>query len=216
MAKGKLETIRDIYQREQEKGDDGHPLREVWKWAEDGKTTRDRSERFEALSAWARKKEREADEKDIRKLWDANAESYRERFRFLDEKADKAAKKRQEEDEANDGPITSFDGKPVTKDWAVVLQMCRDTGLWHGGLNSGYRSPAYSTQLCIQICGSPTCPGRCAGASSNHSKSSIPAGAAVDVSDPAGFRQALIRIGRSELHNALGAADPWHFSISGR
>jgi hypothetical protein len=164
-----------------------------------------RSQRFEALSAWARKKEREADDKDTREAWDFNAETYRKKYRFFKDKADKPP--------PSNG-VGTFDGKPVAAWWVAILTEARKTGLWNGGLNSGYRTPAYSTQLCQQICGAPTCPGRCAGATSNHAR--LDAGAAVDVSDPGGFRNALVRIGHAELHNALGAADPWHFSVSGR
>lgn len=110
---------------------------------------------------------------------------------------------------------TTFDGKEVASWIAYWLRLSREAG-WDGYVISGYRSPAYSTSLCISICGAPSCPGRCAGASSNHSGSVFPAGA-VDV-DPAHatqFAQIQQQIG-SPLHNLLGAADPNHFSYSGR
>lgn len=66
----------------------------------------------------------------------------------------------------------------------------------------------------MQMCGKPQCPGKCAGASSNHAGSKAPAGAA-DVSDFVTFGNECKRLG-VPLHNALGAQDPVHFSTSGR
>jgi hypothetical protein len=114
--------------------------------------------------------------------------------------------------------IVSFDGKPVAEWLAYRLEAARRAG-WGGGLNSGWRSPEYSEQLCYQICGAPTCPGRCAGKTSNHTKNVYPEGA-IDVSDPANFaavmRQLANRIPGVVIFNALGNSDPWHMSASGR
>lgn len=114
--------------------------------------------------------------------------------------------------------IVSFDGKPVAEWLAYRLEAARAAG-WNGGLNSGYRSPEYSEQLCYQICGAPSCPGRCAGRSSNHTKNVYPYGA-VDVSDYANFGAIMRRLANQipgvVIYNALGAADPWHHSSSGR
>lgn len=104
--------------------------------------------------------------------------------------------------------VGSFDSKPVAVWMIPILISARNNG-WGGTLTSGYRSPEYSEQLCYGICDAPVCPGRCAGRTSNHTKNVKPEGA-VDVSDPAGFAQA-----QSTLRNALGAADPWHYSVSG-
>jgi hypothetical protein len=199
-----LKEIRDIYSREKKKKD-GRPLGALWDWAMEPKSPKQRSERFEVLSAWARKKERAASDKDTREAFDLNAEQYRKKYRFFKEKADKPAPAK---------GVRTFDGKPVAAWWAPILSDVRRTGTWRGSLTSGFRSPEFSEQLCRQICGAPTCPGRCAGRTSNHTK--LDAAAAVDVSDPAGFRAGLVEIGKGELHNALGAADPWHFSRSGR
>jgi hypothetical protein len=111
--------------------------------------------------------------------------------------------------------IVQFDGKPCAAWIARDLQKIRDLG-WDGFLLSGYRTPAYSTGLCIAICGAPTCPNRCAGATSNHSKYVEPEGAA-DL-DPGHLAQALslLRQIGSPLHNAIGPTDPNHVSASGR
>ena len=120
-------------------------------------------------------------------------------------------KRREYERQHQQAPQTgvgTYDGKPIAAWMIPTMNAARSNG-WGGTLTSGYRSPAYSTALCYQICGAPTCPGRCAGATSNHTKNARPDGA-VDVSDPYGFDSA-----QGTLHNNLGAADPWHFSSSG-
>jgi hypothetical protein len=110
--------------------------------------------------------------------------------------------------------VVTFDGKPCAHWIAKILKAARESGVWRGGLNSGYRSPEYSEQLCYQICGAPTCPGRCAGRSSSHSGSKFPNGAA-DVSDPEGL-EAFCRSHNRPLRGlVLGPTDPWHFSRTG-
>lgn len=111
------------------------------------------------------------------------------------------------------GDVVQWEGKPVVEWIAYWLERSRKAG-WTGGVNSGYRSPEYSEQLCYEICGAPSCPGRCAGRSSNHTQKGYPNGA-VDVSEPEQFGQIQVRIG-SPLKNLLGSADPWHYSASGR
>jgi hypothetical protein len=87
---------------------------------------------------------------------------------------------------------------------------------WRGQLISGWRSPEHSEQLCFEICGRPTCPGRCAGRASNHSKKQKPGGA-VDVSDHARFGGLMERCPfRPRIFNTLGPVDPGHFSSTGR
>jgi hypothetical protein len=111
--------------------------------------------------------------------------------------------------------VSSFDGKPVASWLVPYLKWARADG-WRGGLSSGWRDPVYSEQLCYKICGRPSCPGRCAGRSSNHSGSVKPRGA-IDVSDPSTFAEKMKKCPYSpKLFNALGAADPWHFSSTGR
>jgi hypothetical protein len=107
--------------------------------------------------------------------------------------------------------LTTFDGVTVAAWFVPWLTKIRNAG-WGGHVVSGYRDPAYSTQLCYGMCGAPSCPGRCAGASSNHSGKVYPAGA-VDVTDYYTFERLAYSVG-SPLRNHL-PADPVHFSVSG-
>jgi peptidoglycan hydrolase-like protein with peptidoglycan-binding domain len=110
--------------------------------------------------------------------------------------------------------IDTFDGKQVAAWMKPYLVWARENG-WSGELNSGWRDPAYSERLCLDICGAPRCPGRCAGRSSNHSGSVKPAGS-IDVSNPAQFGELMKRCPyEPKLINRLGAKDPWHYSVSG-
>ncbi len=116
--------------------------------------------------------------------------------------------------------IGSFDGKPVAKWMIPKLQWARAHG-WQGRLVSGWRSIAYSIQLCYNMCGRPSCPGRCGGASTNHVKADPLPGivnGAIDVSDYTRFGQLMRRSDcpGPRIFNALGARDPVHFSPSGR
>lgn len=89
--------------------------------------------------------------------------------------------------------IVVFDGRQCVEDLAYWLDLARKNG-WLGVLISGFRTPEYSTQLCIAMCGNPTCPGRCAGATSNHSKLTYP-GPAGDLTDYIRAEDVLARIG---------------------
>jgi hypothetical protein len=110
--------------------------------------------------------------------------------------------------------VTRFDGKPVAKTAVPLLQWARKNG-WRGVLVSGWRDPKYSQSLCFRMCGRPSCPGRCAGLASNHVGSS-PAKFAMDVSDYSNFGSLMRRCPlKPDVHNALGARDPVHFSPSG-
>lgn len=109
--------------------------------------------------------------------------------------------------------VGKFDGIPVAKAAIPILQWCRQNG-WHGHLVSGYRTPAYSESLCFAMCGHPTCPGRCAGRSTNHAYAQ-PDRFAVDVSDYVTFRSVVARCPlQPHIHNSL-PIDPVHFSPSG-
>lgn len=192
------------------------PLRRLRHWARQPKGKKGRHKRWSALANFAKSRIKLARKKGNPKrlkLWVAQRKHYRKKKRYLKKQIDRAAERKAKESASG---IVTLDGKPVTADWARVLVTCRATGIWKGYLLSGWRSPAYSEGLCIQICGAPQCPGRCAGRASNHSQNSIPEGAAVDVTDHVNFRRALIVIGRPELHNAIGSSDPNHFSITGR
>lgn len=109
--------------------------------------------------------------------------------------------------------VTTFDGRPIAAWIKPYLVWARANG-WRGTVNSGWRSPAYSASLCQRICNAPRCPGLCAGASSNHSGSSKPAGA-VDVSDYGTFGRLMHSCPYSPaLRNAL-PRDPVHYSATG-
>lgn len=108
-----------------------------------------------------------------------------------------------------------FDGKPVAKCAIPILKWARANG-WRGFLNSGWRSIAYSISLCFRICGRASCPGRCAGAGTNHVGRSCDR-FAVDVSDYVTFERLMARCPhKPRIKNLLDARDPVHFSPSGR
>lgn len=110
--------------------------------------------------------------------------------------------------------VVTIDGKQVAAWIAKWVLEAREKGLWHGYVVSGYRSPEYSTSICIGMCDHPTCPGTCAGASSNHSGLVFPAGAVdVDVAHRSEFANAMAKLG-APLRNDL-ANDPNHFSATG-
>lgn len=110
--------------------------------------------------------------------------------------------------------VGRFDGKPVAKCAVPLLTWARQNG-WDGQLVSGWRDPKYSQSLCYNMCGRPSCPGRCAGMSSNHVGSS-PSRFAMDVSDYNNFGRVIARCPlQPKVHNSLGARDPVHFSPSG-
>jgi len=107
--------------------------------------------------------------------------------------------------------VGTIDGKQVAK-WIIpYVKKARQMG-WKGTVTSGYRSPAYSEQLCMNMCGAPSCPGTCAGKSSNHSGKVYPAGA-IDVSEPESFG-AIMRKINAPLKNDL-PSDPVHYSYTG-
>jgi peptidoglycan hydrolase-like protein with peptidoglycan-binding domain len=110
--------------------------------------------------------------------------------------------------------VATFDGRPVAAWMVPYLEWARQNG-WKGTLNSGWRDPAYSEHLCLNMCGRPSCPGKCAGRTSNHAGSVKPAGA-VDVSDYVTFGHLMARCPYTpKLQNRLGARDPVHYSVSG-
>jgi hypothetical protein len=93
------------------------------------------------------------------------------------------------------------------------LQKIRDAG-WNGIVVSGARTAEHSEELCFGMCGQPSCPGTCAGRSSNHVVDAGYPDGALDVSEYTVFAQKAREVG-APLINALGAADPVHFSPSG-
>jgi hypothetical protein len=145
------------------------------------------------------------------------------------EKKYKALKKDREEDNkpsgGNSGGSVGFSvpsrrWNPYSRsipNWMIPWLDKSDANGWNGVVVSGVRTPAYSQQLCYNMCGAPTCPGRCAGIYSNHNMTAsqgYPYGA-LDVSDYYTFERVQWAIG-SPLKNSLCAADPVHFSVSGR
>lgn len=110
--------------------------------------------------------------------------------------------------------VGTFDGVPVAKTAIPVLKWCREHGGWKGRLVSGYRTPAYSESLCFAICGRPSCPGRCAGRSTNHAYAT-PERFAIDVSDYVNFGHIVAQCPiKPKMHNAL-PNDLVHFSPQG-
>lgn len=115
--------------------------------------------------------------------------------------------------------VGTFDGKSVAKVAIPIMRWCREVGhdgeKWEGDLVSGWRDPKYSQSLCYRMCGRPSCPGRCAGLTSNH-VGDTPTKFAIDVSDYARFARVVAHCPiKPHIHNSLGAQDPVHFSPSG-
>lgn len=134
----------------------------------------------------------------------------RDEARHLRRKHAILEKRRKEE--SQDGLI-EIDGRQVAAWIGRWVLKARAAGLWHGTVSSGYRDPQYSRELCENMCGAPSCPGRCAGESSNHSGKVFPAGA-VDVTDYWQFGEAMRKLG-APLKNSLASTDPVHFSYTG-
>jgi hypothetical protein len=110
--------------------------------------------------------------------------------------------------------VATFDGRPVANWLKSYLDFAREKG-WKGTITSGFRDPEESEELCLRQCGQPSCPGTCAGRTSNHSGKTKPKGA-VDVSDIARFARLMERCPlEPRIFNALGAKDPEHFSATG-
>lgn len=101
------------------------------------------------------------------------------------------------------------DGKKVN--W-LLLAMQHG---WSGNLTSGVRTAAHSVELCLEICGARSCPGRCAGETSNHNCDRgcpSPEGA-IDAEDYFKLKAIFEEIG-APLQNQL-PDDPVHFSYTG-
>lgn len=129
------------------------------------------------------------------------------------QKAFEEAKKRGDHDDLGNGVVIpdrpwNPNRKPVCVGFVAIIDRAWARG-WRGILNSGWRSPAESTGLCIGICGAPVCPGTCAGTGSRHARCPWTDGA-IDVGDQYKFDAVT-----PELYNALGARDPWHMSTTG-
>lgn len=117
-------------------------------------------------------------------------------------------------DRAKTHGVSRYDGRLVANWLIPYLNWARSHG-WRGTVVSGWRDPAYSESLCYRMCGNPSCPGRCAGRSSNHSGSDKPHGA-IDVSDYWRFGQIIAHCPYSPIiYNNL-PIDRVHFSATGR
>jgi hypothetical protein len=181
-------------------------------------SARARMERWHALDEWA-KRHWEIAKKHH---WEDQAHRYWQAFQAYDKKYD-WLKTHVDPKPAPIGELlVVFDGHMVPS-WMVhqALQPARSSGEWSGSVFSGFRSPEYSTQLCINMCGHPTCPGTCAGASSNHSCPPTHTGeefeGAVDVTDPFGLRHWCETHGNPIIGGgAVLSGDVPHFSRSGR
>lgn len=144
---------------------------------------------------------------EIKKRWEQKEAAHRKAYL-------KHKKKEDEEQEVSSGVVVATrvwnpNRRPCAEGFVAICDRAWARG-WRGVLTSGWRSPEYSESLCENMCGNPTCPGRCAGRGSRHSQTPWQNGA-IDVTDPWKFDSVT-----PELFNALGAADPWHMSTSGR
>jgi peptidoglycan hydrolase-like protein with peptidoglycan-binding domain len=109
--------------------------------------------------------------------------------------------------------VVKFEGRPVAAWLVPYLTWARQHG-WQGTLSSGYRSPAQSEQYCLRHYGAPSCPGKCAGRTSNHSGRIKPHGA-IDVTHYDQFAALMRKCPYSpRIFNDL-PLDPLHFSSTG-
>lgn len=138
-----------------------HPLGSLWDWARRGNTKRGRYRRWRSLQFWAQGN-RDNSSGDEREKWNGIRKIYRKQKRKVYRRIHD-----NDDDVSGSGLIVTLDGKPCAS-WIARGCIDRRSKGWSGVLVSGYRTPEYSEQLCYQICGRPSCPGLCAGRSSNH------------------------------------------------
>lgn len=88
-------------------------------------------------------------------------------------------------------------------------------------LNNSFRTPQESHDICMGMCGAPSCPGVCAGRSSNHSGTVWPAGAIDlinDTTEPAKLEALMKKAKRKGIPKLLKndlPADRLHYSSDG-
>lgn len=193
------------------------PMRWLWKWAREPEKLARIMQRWRALKEWAREHAQIAhrrDENDKRHWWQRRHAKYNRKFMKARKKflaANKDPNPPQAQGVSTPGAPWNPYNRPIAN-WIIPwLQKSWEAG-WRGVVNSGYRSPEYSESLCYNMCGKPSCPGTCAGRSSNHTQYVEPGGA-VDVSDYGTFKAVQFKIG-SPLRNIL-PNDPVHFSSTG-
>jgi Domain of unknown function (DUF1906)/Putative peptidoglycan binding domain len=109
--------------------------------------------------------------------------------------------------------VSVFGAKQVASWLVPYLEYARAHG-WQGQVTSGYRTPEYSEHLCFVMCNAPSCSGRCAGRSSNHSGRIKPRGA-IDVTDHEQFAALMRQCPlQPRIFNNL-PIDRVHFSATG-
>jgi hypothetical protein len=195
------------------------PLRFLWNWAKRAKGLKGSRDRWRALTLFAYRKEKaalEAGDNAAARHWHSIRLVYKRKYR----KKRKWLKQHQHQNPpTQQGDLVSFDGHQVAR-WMVedALKPARASGSWKGVVFSGFRDPAYSTQLCLNMCGRTTCPGQCAGASSNHScpptHTGKPYEGAVDVTDTWGLQAWCAAHGYPIRHTLPN--DLPHFSRTGQ
>lgn len=166
--------------------------------------------RFRAYRDWAKKRAKNATG-DERAKFRKSQQIAEKKLRWL-------LRHRQD---ASGELIVTFDGLDCPSWIADILNAARKDGVsFH--VISGVRSPEYSEQLCENMCGAPTCPGRCAGRGSNHAMPPTGTGVApegaVDVYPGAPALEAWCRAHNAPLYgNGFALAqDLNHFSATGR
>lgn len=205
--------IGRVFRRRHKKGD-------LWNWATKPRRAERRVKRWKALAEFASR--RKALNKTLGKVSQAKAWAeaktiYRDKFEFLKKDIKKRKRTASLDKKGFSNPDRPWN--PYHRDipnWMIpwldkIYEICPFVVI------SGVRTPEYSEELCYNMCGAPSCPGRCAGRASNHNMEpheEYPEGA-LDVSNHYNFGAAAKRVG-APLINALGAADPNHFSVSGR
>ena len=206
------DQIKRVFKRREKKGD-------LWHWARKPQRAERRVKRWKALAEYAHKKDKAnkvLERLGRAKAWAEARTIYRKKVQFLK----KEIKERKRTASLNKQGFSNPDRpwNPYHRDIPNWMIHWLDK-TWDAGcrfvVNSGVRTPEYSEQLCYQICGAPSCPGRCAGRSSNHNMTknqSEPAGA-LDVSNYYNFGAVQKRIG-SPLKNNL-PSDPVHYSATG-
>lgn len=144
----------------------------------------------------------------VRRRWRKKAQGY-----LQDIRARRRSLKRRLHLPAKSGTVW-MDGKEVAAWIAPILKDARASGVWKGGVTSGFRS--YAKQFWIYYVARIRPAAR--PGTSNHEGSAYPRGA-VDVSDPWGLNRYLDSRGITKLRwyrDTVGPGDDWHFSGSGR
>lgn len=160
-----------------------------------------------------------ADREFRERLWHPKDDRFSTRERIARGNRRRSAQRREWREElrqadGHDG-VVLYDGVPCAAVAVPILNWCREHG-WDGVLVSGWRSKKYSRGLCISMCGAPSCPGRCAGESSNHVGLTVDR-FALDVTEYAEFERIVAQCPlEPRIKNELDERDPVHFSPSGR